>query len=217
MFDGIIKLGNTFVKLCEAGSILFTDWKAMFFCNKDKRFCVQLDFQLVNKKLIGYPAPGLDVIKHIDDMCSYMENCLNDWINYIKKQRDSYDELNYFTMTQLVKLRGKMAQMKDMKKLDPEVFHLLHIVKESCNEDHLNKAMSNAWEELKSRDQSTQSMAVDEEDDMESREAKFIKELMDEDFSKSVATKALKQFGVEKFEEGEYNDIRPWFFLSCVY
>ena len=131
-----MKLASTYLKICEAGSILFKDWKARFFCNKDSRVCVQMDFELVTKKLFGLPKMGLDVIKHLDEISSFLENSLNSWIDYIKTQRDRYGELNYFTMTQLVKLRSSLAKLKDGQ-TDPEVFHMLHIVKENCTEEDL--------------------------------------------------------------------------------
>ena len=71
-----------------------------------------------------------------------MEGCLQQWLTYIKEQRNQYFELNHFTTEQLVILRNELAKLMSTEdQLRPTVYTLLHMVHPGCCEEDLKQAV----------------------------------------------------------------------------
>ncbi|XP_013380377.1 uncharacterized protein LOC106151587 [Lingula anatina] len=113
VFDAIGRLAKAYLKICAAGSVLFNDWTSKFFCDLTKPWSTIISFGLAEQELRGKPdrlqEEGLST--QIRELCEFMENCYEDWLKYIEKQRCSYYELNFFSTEQLVILRREISKL----------------------------------------------------------------------------------------------------------
>ena len=44
IFDGVTRLGNLYIKICNAGCSLFQEWKTFFYCNEKKKIFTRVEF-----------------------------------------------------------------------------------------------------------------------------------------------------------------------------
>jgi len=44
VLDGITRLGSLYVQICNAGCTLFQNWKAVFFCNRERLMLTIVEF-----------------------------------------------------------------------------------------------------------------------------------------------------------------------------
>ena len=55
VFDGMKRLSAVFIKLHDAGCVLFKTWQASFFCDPNRPVCAILEFgQGVDKIKVSY-------------------------------------------------------------------------------------------------------------------------------------------------------------------
>ncbi|XP_052242698.1 E3 ubiquitin-protein ligase RNF213-like [Dreissena polymorpha] len=134
ILDSVTRLGNVLRKLRKSGCVLFKSWKSQFWCEQDRRVCVEISIgnEKDLPKLVGRTNQSEKVQHHIPVIAKFLEKCLDEWLAYIKQSRSEFYFLNFFTTDQLVILQQELAQMGSERKLSPHVFSLLSAVKDDC-------------------------------------------------------------------------------------
>ena len=87
IFEGILRIGNLYMQLCEMGQIDFLTWKRKFECRKEM------------------------LLNDIEKCCKTMEGKLEQWKECISRERKRCYFLNHFTMKQILKLRKELAEV----------------------------------------------------------------------------------------------------------
>jgi len=162
------------------------------------------------------------VLDHINYLCSFMEDCLNDWKQHIKDQRTELYYLNHFTTEQLVILQGELSKVGNDQQdgLSRTVYPLLSKVKKNCCLKDLQTAMHLAFMQASDShmdDELTLSVAaeadkmgddemgedVDSSCDTEMADVQeFVQKMEESGFSRKLALRALKEVGPQNIEEG---------------
>jgi len=151
------------------------------------------------------------VLEHISCLCSFMEDCLNDWRQHIGDERTRLYYLNYFTTEQLVILQGELSKVGgDCKDgLSRNVYPLLSRVKKNCCLKHLQKAMHLAFKQVAdiSMDAAGTVEIVDEDIDTShdvemASYVEFIQKMEESNFSRKLALRALDVVGSQNVDEG---------------
>ncbi|CAB4044833.1 Hypothetical predicted protein, partial [Paramuricea clavata] len=113
VFEGILRVSNLYLQLCEVGEIDYLTWKTKFECSKIER-CRE------------------ELLKNIDETCKTMENDLKEWKENINGERHRCYFLNHFTMKQILNLRKELAKACTgkvaMDELPLQTFMLLEAV-----------------------------------------------------------------------------------------
>ncbi|XP_006820780.1 E3 ubiquitin-protein ligase rnf213-alpha-like, partial [Saccoglossus kowalevskii] len=148
ILSGIVQLADLYIKLCAAGNVLFSEWKALIYCGK-RKVSVMVDFGFGDSQdLMGTK----DVIVQLDELCHFMENCLKEWLEYVEEKRSEIYQLNYFTTEQLVILRRELSKlMSNEKEMAAGVYTLLASLKDSCTESDVKEALNAAFMEVGSQ------------------------------------------------------------------
>ena len=107
MFDGVTRLGNSYLKMCSAGSILFKDLNFIFYCDTTRKVNTVVNFGH-STKMDKFRRNG-DVGDEVQQMCNFMDDCYQEWLHHISVKRTEFYFLNHFTTTQLVILRQEVG------------------------------------------------------------------------------------------------------------
>ena len=91
VFEGILRVSNLYLQLCEVGEINYLTWKEEFQCSKNES-CRE------------------ELLKNIDETCETMENELKEWEKTVNDKRHKCYSLNHFTMKQILNLRKELAK-----------------------------------------------------------------------------------------------------------
>ena len=220
IFDGITRLGNLYIRICKAGCTLFQNWKAIFYCNPEKRRkCVHVVFgNDGNHKLFGDKSEvETGIVGHILTMCDFLEDCLKEWLQHIEVQRMNSYYLNHYTTEQLVILQNELAKINtpEISSIANTVFPMLSFVKHNCTLKDLQESMGSAFELLMAREVSStrKEQTAEQQESMDDDEAvinsgdgsqvdHFLETLQESGFSKKLAIAALKSVGPDSIDEG---------------
>lgn len=99
-----------YLKISEAGSILFNFFHIVFHCDPVKMPNTQVVFGKSTD--LGKFRCETDVMDQISEVCGFMEECLEDWNCHIRQKRTEFYFLNHFTTAQLVILRQEVLVIK---------------------------------------------------------------------------------------------------------
>ena len=91
VFEGILRISNLYLQLCEVGEINYLTWKTEFRCSKNES-CRE------------------ELLDNIDEACKKMENDLKQWNGNVNFKRHKCYSLNHFTMKQILNLRKELAK-----------------------------------------------------------------------------------------------------------
>ncbi|XP_052239407.1 E3 ubiquitin-protein ligase rnf213-alpha-like [Dreissena polymorpha] len=141
IFDSVTRLGIGILNLMEAGCILFNGWKGHFWCDPERPICVDISFWN-DAEMPTLKAHSSDsrVEEIIPEIAQFLENCLKDWLLYIRSMRTKHYNLNHFTTNQLVFLQRELVQTSPSHLVYP----LLSAVKKGCTPEDLRFAMISA-------------------------------------------------------------------------
>ncbi|ESO94720.1 hypothetical protein LOTGIDRAFT_232244 [Lottia gigantea] len=185
--DGAVRLAKTYVKLCSDGCVFFNSWRAEFLCDDTTANCARLVFGN-NHLLTGHRHPDT-VETFVAQVANFLEECHEDWLSYLRKKRQEYLELNYYTVEQLVFLQQEIIKVgtDEPNKL---IYPLLSFLKEDCCEKDLQEAMKSAQEEVLNKDKKEEKpvdpiVCSDEEIQM-----KFIDAMENNGFTRELALQA---------------------------
>ncbi|XP_077980164.1 E3 ubiquitin-protein ligase rnf213-alpha-like [Glandiceps talaboti] len=140
--SGVTRLATAYLKLCAAGNVLFSKWKAIIYCEQGKKVSVLVDFGIGQNTLQGTDPVYIQLQK----LCNFMEDVLQEWLDYVEEKRSDIYHLNYFTTEQLVILRSELAQLlSNEDNVSPGVYTLLAVLKSNCTEDDVKEALNAAF------------------------------------------------------------------------
>ena len=127
------RISELLLALQKAGNVEYLKWMITFDCSH----CY--DNQGEEPKLNAALATC-----HTDELLSCekrMELDLIKWNQEVNESRDVYYELNYYTTTQLLKLRNELAMIKSNpdKDLDSQVINLLQGISPDISSDSVHK------------------------------------------------------------------------------
>lgn len=80
----------------------------------------------------GRQGPEESVEVMITEIARFMESCLEDWLDHIKKKRKDYIHLNFFTVDQLVILQRELVKIKTEEPPSKYIYPLLSAIKTNC-------------------------------------------------------------------------------------
>ena len=180
------------IKLLEAGSLLFRDWKASFYCSAEAPIKTVIDFGGESKTLKGKTTD--DVVSHMRDVIKFLDTCSKDWKCYIDKQRQEYYHLNYFTTDQLVILQQELAKLAyGGKSLDSKVYPMLECLIPSCTEKQLSDAIKESSETLDQKLVDSESVRMSDNTESEkSNRQDFIERVQESGYSFRLAIRAMQ-------------------------
>lgn len=190
----MVRLCNVYIKLVQSGCVLFTNWQARFLCDPRRPVCAFIKFGVGKEctQLKGRRNDADDVTTIMPEIAKFMEDCLEEWLNYIDARRDEYYHLNYYTMDQVVILQKELARLNTDNEISDLTIPLLSIVNRDCTYQDVLEAMQKAndeVEELEAREEGIVPGEVDisEEDIV----ANFIHEMVEAGHKQIVAKEAL--------------------------
>jgi hypothetical protein len=220
-------MATIYIKLCNAGSILFKNWVGTFYSQPDKKVNAQINFGLADYIIKGQNTASVDATKQISLVCNFLDECLQEWNHHIEVKRMEFPPLNFFTTEQLVILRRELAALCEVRGQVPNsVYPMLHAVHQHCTEELLKQAAKNAFQEIQAIEMAAKSANINDnslsdsvtmedhvssdaesDEDTQEKAKEFIDDLVDSGYSEKLAKRALKEFGANGFQEGMYNYI----------
>ena len=90
VFEGILRISDLYLQLCEVGEVNYLTWKRRFQCSENE-------------------GRREELLRNINETCETMENELNQWKKTINCKRHECYSLNHFTMKQILNLRKELA------------------------------------------------------------------------------------------------------------
>lgn len=199
--------------------MLFHHWKAIFFCDPKKVNKVYIDFGPNDD--LTLKSGGRVVIENILEICQFMESCLEDWLLYVREQREEFCYLNFFTTQQLMILQRELSRIRNYSEDDValrNILSLLSLVKKDCTYKDVCRSISNGFlmlgkvkvdksEEIADQEEDLPCRHENEDDEDEATQ-KFIAAMIESDFSRELALRALGS-GIEptNVEDGKHNNV----------
>ncbi len=90
VFEGILRVSDLYLQLCEVGEINYLTWKRKFQCSKNE-------------------GRREELLNNMNETCKTMEKYLKTWKEKINDKRHECYSLNHFTMKQILNLRKELA------------------------------------------------------------------------------------------------------------
>ncbi len=151
-------MGEIFLNLIKTGNVLFKNWSAIIYCNNSHPNTIKVNFGLTgstSQSIIGLRRNEKTTINSLNRTIKFLDTCYKEWLKHVDSHRDSFNELNYFRIDQIVILRMKLAEFvklvyENKADLDDEfgeidmrfksLFDLLFVVNRDVEVKLLNKA-----------------------------------------------------------------------------
>ncbi|XP_070197743.1 E3 ubiquitin-protein ligase rnf213-alpha-like isoform X2 [Littorina saxatilis] len=192
VMDSVERLVKTYIQLCHDGCLLFLNWTVKFFFDTRGVCCIVEFFQgEVTARQLKGKQESHTLEDYMAKVAHFLDSSLDSWLKYVADQRNTYGDLNMFTMDQLVFLQGQLA-MLELGDVSCHVFPLLSSLLPGCSVDTLQAALVQAV----SMD-FEQTELEDEEESADNEEAKkaaaFIRHMQENSFSKQLAVRALQE------------------------
>jgi hypothetical protein len=73
-------------------------------------------------------------------VADFLENCLKEWHEFVKRKRQVHSCLNMYTNEQLVLLQRYLAEL-ELKEFSTVVLPLLSLLHPHCTKDHVQEAI----------------------------------------------------------------------------
>ncbi|XP_064641333.1 E3 ubiquitin-protein ligase rnf213-alpha-like isoform X2 [Lineus longissimus] len=199
IFEGVTRLAKAYIRICSAGNILFQDWVSTLFCNLTTKNNIRVDFHL-EKGILMEKNQG-QLTQQIHNLADFMESCLQDWQEYLVRQRGKYPQLNHFTTAQIVLLRSEFATVTsaDVKSL---TYNMLHSVKTNARREDLIGAVRAAHDYLEAKASPQKEEEDTEMPEEPSENLLDLKErLIDAGFSEKLACLAIQESVRDGYDE----------------
>ncbi|XP_035692573.1 E3 ubiquitin-protein ligase rnf213-alpha-like [Branchiostoma floridae] len=139
VFNGVIRLGNVYLRLRRTGSVLFDRWTCILFCDPQKKVKARIDFGFGSSTLAGTEK---DLVTEVTNLAKFMESCLEGWLEFVDFKRGVHPELNNFTTEQIVVLRRELANVLNGDAASSQALVLLDSIKTHCSVNDLKEAFS---------------------------------------------------------------------------
>ena len=161
--------------------------------------------------LLGNKTEG-SATEQIHSICTFMEECLKEWLEHIELQRSQFYYLNHYTTEQLVILQNELPKIAQKMNISKNVYPLLEKVKKNCSKSDLEMAFKELAD-IEANAVECKSVEINsemEEDDLQSsiladqnkQLENFWQKMEECSYSKELAIRALKEKGADNVEEG---------------
>ena len=180
IFEGLIRMGEIYLNLIKCGNILFKNWNATIYCDKNSPNTININFGLKNEttKLFGNRKNEKTTINSINKTAKFLKKCYDEWIAHTNKKRDIFNELNYFTIDQIVILRTKLAEIinrrKDLALTKKTVIDLVYNLNNEISFELLQSAFNYALDQGFNKLKETSSDDSKKNDSKKAKDAKLI-------------------------------------------
>ncbi|KAM9358387.1 E3 ubiquitin-protein ligase rnf213-alpha-like [Symphorus nematophorus] len=136
VFDNVQRLAKAFVDLYAAGNPLFRCWEAKIFCKTQSDPCIIMEVNFC-KTLHHIQVCG-SLVEQLTALSKKMELFLDDWRNFMDKQRSDHYYLNYFTAEQIFYLCSVVTPTNLNVEIEDKALMMLSFIKPNC-------ASSDVW------------------------------------------------------------------------
>ncbi|KAM6938634.1 E3 ubiquitin-protein ligase rnf213-alpha-like [Lycodopsis pacificus] len=130
VFDNVQRLAKAFVDLYAAGNPLFRCWDAKIYCKSQSDPCIIMDINFC-KTLHRIQVCG-SLVEQLTALSKKMELFLDDWRNFMDKQRSDHYYLNYFTAEQIFYLCSVVTPTNVNVEIEDKALMMLSFIKPSC-------------------------------------------------------------------------------------
>uniref|UniRef100_A0A3B4X7H2 RING-type E3 ubiquitin transferase n=1 Tax=Seriola lalandi dorsalis TaxID=1841481 RepID=A0A3B4X7H2_SERLL len=130
VFDNVQRLAKAFVDLYAAGNPLFRCWEAKIYCKTQCDPCIIMEINFC-KTLHRIQVCG-SLVEQLTALSKKMELFLDDWRNFMDKQRSDHYYLNYFTAEQLFYLCSVVTQTNLNAEIEDNALMMLSFIKPNC-------------------------------------------------------------------------------------
>lgn len=130
VFDNVQRLAKAFIDLYAAGNPLFRCWEAKIYCKTQKDPCISMEINFC-KTLHHIEVCG-SVLHQLTALSKKMELFLDDWQNFMDKQRSDHYYLNYFTAEQLFYLCSVVTETNLNTEIEESALMMLSFIKPNC-------------------------------------------------------------------------------------
>lgn len=130
VFDSVQRLAKAFVDLYAAGNPLFRCWEAKIYCKRQSDPCIIMEIKFC-KTLHSIQVCG-SLVEQLTVLSKKMELFLDDWQNFMDKQRSDHYYLNYFTAEQIFYLCSVVSQTNVNAEIEDNALMMLSFIKPNC-------------------------------------------------------------------------------------
>ncbi|XP_042369460.1 E3 ubiquitin-protein ligase rnf213-alpha-like [Plectropomus leopardus] len=130
VFDSVQRLSKAFVDLYAAGNPLFRCWEAKIYCKPQSDPCIIMDINIC-KILHRIQVCGY-LVEQLTALAKKMELFLDDWLNFMDKQRSDHYYLNYFTAEQIFYLCSVVTPTNVDAQIEDEALMMLAFIEPNC-------------------------------------------------------------------------------------
>ncbi|VDH97030.1 Hypothetical predicted protein [Mytilus galloprovincialis] len=200
ILDSVTRLSHIYIKLVSKGCVLFSQWHVKIYCDKGRQACLIVSFGHGQNKTVlkGRIEEHEDVSTVIPLLAKFLEDSHEKWLKYIADKRDKYYYLNYFSIDQMVFLQQELVKMGTKEIPSDLVYPLLSAIKQDCNQDDLERAMTNAKQGMSNgsessddEDESQSFVTAEKSIEYDEHQLNFIESMETAGFNTELAKEAL--------------------------
>ncbi|XP_067369794.1 E3 ubiquitin-protein ligase rnf213-alpha-like [Channa argus] len=127
VFDSVQRLAKAFVDLYAAGNPLFRCWEAKVYCKTQCDICISMEINFCSSPYCIHLRGNL--VEQLTALSKKMELFLDDWRNFMDKQRSDHYYLNYFTAEQIFYLCSVVAPTNVNAEIQDKALMMLSFIK----------------------------------------------------------------------------------------
>ncbi|XP_072245329.1 E3 ubiquitin-protein ligase rnf213-alpha-like [Leuresthes tenuis] len=142
VFENVQRLAKAFVDLNAAGNPLFRSWEAKIYCKPQNDPCIIMGITFC-KTTHDFQVYG-SLVEQLTSLSKKMELFLDDWQNFMDKQRSDHYYLNYFTAEQIFYLCSVVTPTSMNEEIEEKALMMLSFIKPSCTTSDVLRS----WERL---------------------------------------------------------------------
>ena len=89
-------MGDVYLNLIKNGNVLFKNWNATIYCDKDNINTMKVNFGLSNnsQNIFAMRKYEKSTIKSINKTVKFLKDCHMEWLNHINDKYEEFNELN---------------------------------------------------------------------------------------------------------------------------
>ena len=202
LLEGVCTLGEALLEIVLGGNLLFSQWKAHFYCNEHKESKAFINFGVREDDKTLVAKSQRDVLVQITEVTKFLQECSSNWFEYLDRQRNKYYYLNYYETDQLVILQKSLAAFRKNGKESLSHFAIRMLECLGCmhSSDLLTKAIEEASAELERTLLIGEDAKVSETEDtaIKKKKKKFIDKMLRSGYSLNQAALAMQS--VENYD-----------------
>lgn len=148
-----------------------------------------------------------NVNEYIRKIADFMENCYEQWIDYIAEKRKVFYPLNFYTVDQMVLLQEEIAKYRNGNQVTQFLCPLLSVVKTRCSLNlDLDDAINKVQEKLIASEQTSNMENESEKSSHTDAIRKFLQVAEETGISRKHALSAIQsqEFDIEDTDAGMY-------------